>query len=109
MLTGDELPKQRTINLLLAPRAATTPSMKINHEAIQERAARLSHMADTTPLCLSCWNDDNLVYPEYREQRTLPDGRIESAWVRYCCTRCGAGRQHSVPVSWRPPGWFWCT
>lgn len=108
MPTREQLPEQ-VVSLLSVPGVAATPAMAIHHATLQKYAAQLVQATDTTPLCLRCGTDDNLVYPEYREQRTLPNGEVEPAWARYCCTRCGAGRQHSVPASWRPPGWFWCT
>lgn len=34
---------------------------------------------------------------------------VDAATTTPLCLRCGIGRQHAVPTSWRPPGWFWCT
>lgn len=109
MSASKQSTERRTVDLLTAPRVAVPPSRAEHSAALRNYASRTSSAADTIPVCLRCGTDENLIYSEYREQRVLPNGRIESARARYCCTRCGAGRQHTVPASWRPPGWFWCT
>ncbi|MBG6226069.1 transposase-like protein [Arthrobacter sp. CAN_A2] len=78
----------------------------LDTRAIRERALKDERPRGLVPVCLACGSDDALVYSTYSEQVILPNGRTRHARARYCCARCGRSRDHEVPASWRPPGWF---
>ncbi|MHA7238706.1 hypothetical protein [Arthrobacter sp. TMS1-12-1] len=93
----------------LPVRGADEEERVLDGKAIRERALHGERPRGLTPICLSCGRDDALVYTTYSEQVILPNGRTRHARITYCCARCGRSRDHEVPASWRPPGWFWCT
>lgn len=92
-----------------APTTADAEGHVLDTKAVHERVLQEERPRGLVPVCLTCGSDDALVHSTFSEQVVLPNGRIRHARARYCCARCGRSRDHEVPASWRPPGWFWCT
>ncbi|MHA7287070.1 hypothetical protein ACX80I_12370 [Arthrobacter sp. MDT3-44] len=60
------------------------------------------------PSCPRCGTDEYLIFEEFVPARQADHSTdLIPASASYTCSECGTFNAHSVPVSWRPPQWFW--